>query len=267
MPVKFEGDTVKRLEGLYTDFPENILIDPELNGRHEDTSVEDLASDIETNGQDEPVVVRKNDDGMAVLVFGHRRWRAICLLNERNPQALRKIVFTYQNLSEMEAFMRAIAENRFRRDVSPIDDCANICMMQKRFAQSFEDIAKVYFPEARTKDELAAALKFVKDRADLQELDPTAAQAVRDGRVKLTAAKALAKLTKTQQRAKMAVQGKVKTADVKRYIPEPAKKESARASKKTVAEFIADALIFIDNDEVYLAKSQLVAALKILEGN
>ena len=218
---------VSRGSTTYQAYPEEILIDPELNGRHEDTDVETLAADIETNEQLQPVVCRKNEEGNPVLVFGHRRYRAICLLNSRNPKSPRKINFIYRRMTETEAFVAAIGENRFRKDVSPIDDAANIELLRRKFNKGDEEIAKIYFPEAITEDELKQALRFVKDRAALLELAPEASQAVRDGRIKITAAVALSKLSREQQRKKVAKTGKIKGKDIKPQ--KPAKKDPAPA--------------------------------------
>ena len=221
MAVEFANDSTSRAGALYTDYPENIVIMPELNGRHEHTDVEDLAADIEKNGQLQAVKIRKNDQGQPVLVYGHRRYRAICLLNERNPGNLRKIRCEYTAATDAEAFGMAIRENRCRKDVSPIDDCANITTLRKLFSLTDEDIAAVYFPEAKTDAEKAEALRFVKQRAALVELAPEAAQAVREGRVKITAAVGLSKLTKDQQRTKVAGTGKVKVSDVAKAPAQP----------------------------------------------
>jgi ParB/RepB/Spo0J family partition protein len=232
MAVSFVGE-IGRAETTYSAYPEEILVVPELNGRHEHTDVETLAADIEKNEQLQPVVCRKNDAGNPVLVFGHRRYRAICLLNERNPKSPRKIIFTYKKYSETEAFIAAIGENRFRKDVSPIDDAANIELLRRKFGKSDEEISRVYFPEAISEEELKQALRFVKDRAALIELDPAAAQAVRDGRLKITAAVALSKLSREQQRKKVAKTGKIKGKDIK--APKPAKKDPPAAAAASQA--------------------------------
>ena len=226
---------VSRGSTTYQAYPEEILIDPELNGRHEDTDVETLAADIETNEQLQPVVCRKNEEGNPVLVFGHRRYRAICLLNSRNPKSPRKINFIYRRMTETEAFVAAIGENRFRKDVSPIDDAANIELLRRKFNKGDEEIGKIYFPEAITEDELKQALRFVKDRAALLELAPEASQAVRDGRIKITAAVALSKLSREQQRKKVAKTGKIKGKDIK--APKPAKKDTPAAAPVRADEF------------------------------
>jgi ParB-like chromosome segregation protein Spo0J len=191
--------------------------------------VETLAADIAKNGQLVPVICRKNDQGLPVLVAGHRRYRAICLLNERNPEQPMRVKFEYAAVTEVEAFSMAIRENRNRKDVSPIDDCANIITLRKRFQFTDEDIATIYFPEAKTDEEKAEALRYVKQRASLVELAPEAADAVREGRVKLTAAVGLAKLTKDQQREKVSRPGRVKVSDV-------AKKPTQKAKPRTENE-------------------------------
>jgi ParB-like chromosome segregation protein Spo0J len=232
--IEFTGE-VGRAATQYSAFPEEILVDPELNGRHENTSVDSLAADIEANEQHAPVVCRKDDQGRPVLTFGHRRYRAICLLNARNPKSPRKIIFVYKKMSEGEAFVAAIGENRFRKDVSPIDDATNIETLRRRFGKTDEDIAQIYFPEMVTEDERKAALRFVKDRSSLIELAPEAAQAVRDGRIKITAAVALSKLTREQQKKKVEKAGKIKGNDVKIEKPAKAKKPDAEFMSRVAA--------------------------------
>jgi ParB-like chromosome segregation protein Spo0J len=203
MAVVFSNDTTKRTSTLVADYPENILLDPQLNGRIETTDVEDLAADIEKNGQRTPVLVRKNDAGLPVLVYGHRRWRAVKLINSRlakKGEALIKLECTYETLTDEEAFAAAIAENRFRKDTTPMDDTHNIGIWQKRFKKSLEEIAAIYFPEAKKPEEKVTALKWVKDRAALVELAPEAAAAVREGKVKITAAVQLTRLSKDKQK-------------------------------------------------------------------
>jgi ParB-like chromosome segregation protein Spo0J len=211
--IEFNTD-VGRGATTFQAYPEEILLDPELNGRHEPTDVLDLAADIGLRGQSTPVVCRKDDKGNPVLVFGHRRYQAIHLLNEQNPDARRKINFIYRRYTEVEAFIEAISENRFRKDGTPMDDANNMEILQRRFGKTVEDIAKVYFPEAKTPDELKASLKFVKDRLALIELAPEAQTAVREKRIKITAAVKLSKLNREQQKKRVAKEGKIKGSDI-----------------------------------------------------
>ncbi len=235
MAAKFETE-MTRAGDMFSDLPENIRLAPELNGRHEHTDVEALAADIEAHGQHTPVIIRKDDEGYPVLVAGHRRYRAITLLNERN-ETKRKVLCTYRsNISPLDALRYAISENRFRKDVSPIDDAANMALLRDKFALTETDIAAIYFPETPA---AAESLRFVRQRLPLVELASEAAQAVRDGRVKLTAAVALAKLSKAQQRAKVATPGKVRAASVTEK-----KVFDLKALKECCATVLAEA----DND-------------------
>jgi ParB/RepB/Spo0J family partition protein len=219
MGASFSSDTISRSQSMYVDYPENILIEPELNGRHEHTEIEDLAADIEKNGQMSPVGIRKNDQGEAVLVYGHRRYRAVMLLNKRNKKNPRKLICNYFAVDETEAFAMAIRENRQRCEVGPLDDCANITTMMRRFAKTAEDIAVIYFPESGATPE---NIKWVKQRAALIELAPESQQAVRDGKVKITAAVGLAKLSKDAQRAKLTAPAAPKTPKPAKATPAPA---------------------------------------------
>ncbi len=251
MAVEFANDTTKRAGALYTDLPENIIIMPDLNGRHEVTDIEALAADIEANGQDTPVALRKNDQGLPVLIYGHRRWMAICLINKRKKpgQTKMNIVGNYYSVTEAEAFEMAIRENHNRKAPSAMDDCANINMLRKRFKYPDEAIAKIYFPEAKDETEKAAALRFVKQRGSLIELAPEAAQGVREGRVKVTTAVVLAKMTREQQREKMAQSGKVKTSDVA-----PPKKKAV-----TIKTLIAALLTDIGEGDLENTENEFIA--------
>jgi len=240
MAVTFANETTKRTSTLVADYPENILIDPELNGRVDTTEVETLAADIEANGQHTPCKIRKNDKGQPVLVFGHRRWRAVKLINQRRAKegkTLIRLECAYDTLTDEQAFHAAITENRFRKENTPMDDCHNIGVWQKRFKKSMEEIAEIYFPEATKADEKATALKRVKDRAALVELAPEAAIAVRKGEVKVTAAVQLSRLSKDKQKevieaSKATVKGKtrIKVSEVIAAKGGKSKTASSKAS-------------------------------------
>jgi ParB-like chromosome segregation protein Spo0J len=233
MAVEF-AHKLGRGGALYTEYPENILIMPELNGRVDSVDVTALAADILKNGQIQPVLIRKDDQGRAVIVSGHCRWKAVKYINEKllkEGEQKVKLECSYEKLDEKEAFFRAIAENRFRQEVSHMDNCHNILILQKRFKLSMEDIAGIYFPEATKGKAKEDAIRWVSDRAALKELAPEAEEAVRDGRAKITAAVELSKLSKDQQKQvlqeakgkKVAGKERIKVSDVK------AVKEAAKA--------------------------------------
>lgn len=228
MAVKFDVDHTRTSE--YRILPENITIKPELNGRHEKPDIEWLIADMlavddkgNVKGQSTPVAIR-NDGGSPVLVAGFSRWRAISEINKRGltpfPMQLR---CTYVQCTEAEAFLYNISENRFRNPTTPIDDAYNMKRLLNAYGRTEDQIAMIYFPTAKTEGELKAARKFVKDRITLISLSPEAETAVRSGRVKESAATAIAKLSEDQQRKVLEKDGPIERKDVTPQTPRPPK--------------------------------------------
>ena len=218
MPVGFDSD-IKRLEGLYEAFPEEITVRPELNGRHEKPDVEWLINSILEHGQIQAVGIWK-DGETAVLAYGFSRWRAFSLINERKltPAPL-KIRCTLVKVNEQGAFIRNISENRQRNAVSPVDDAHNISRLIEIYQMDQQEIAKIYFPTAVTADELKEAVKFVQGRIDLIRLSPESERAVQAGRLDETAAAAIAKLSSALQKKALKKEGKVTVKDIKAVKP------------------------------------------------
>lgn len=225
MAVKWESDTMQRSGELWGEYPEVIAVVAELNGRHENTDIDSLVADIEANGQHTPCGFRKGDNGETILIYGHRRYRAVIEINKRRAKKGEqpiKLLGTYHRIGEQEAFLRAISENRERKDVSPIDDAANIGTLIEKFHYSLEEIAHIYFPDAKKDEAVTEAVRYVKQRHALLELAPEGEKAVRDGRIKLTAAVHLAKLSRQAQRDVIARQP---TGRIKVKVVAPAGKQ------------------------------------------
>jgi hypothetical protein len=207
----------------YRLLPENITIRPDLNGRHDKPEIEWLITDMLARGQHTPVVIR-NDGGLAVLVAGFSRWRAVSEINKRGlalvPMALRCTAVT---CTEAEAFLLNISENRFRNPTTAIDDAHNIKRLLNINAMTEEQIAGIYFPTAKTEVELKAARKFVADRISLISLSPASEEAVRSGRVTESAAKVIAKLSQDQQSKVLEKEGPIDRRDVKAAVPKAPK--------------------------------------------
>lgn len=242
MAVQFiEKAGVQRTAHGYSVLPENLVIDPQLSGRSDATDVEDLAADIEANNQLENAVCWKNEQGWPVLAAGHRRYRAIALINERNKNTPdfepRRLLFSFiPAKTDQAAFDYTIRENRNRVNPSPMDDAHNMHVYQTRFGLDEEQIARKYYSSILTADELAKAVTEVKNTMKLLELSDDAKQALKEGKMSTTAAIQLASIParKTQDEvvAAAAAKGtKVKVKDVK------AAKDAAKnvTGKKTVA--------------------------------
>ena len=236
MAVEWASESIKRAGDLWAEYPENIVIVASLNGRHENTDIDSLVADIEANGQHTPCGFRKGEDNETILVYGHRRYRAVIEINKRRAKRGDepiKLTGTYLRMGEKEAFLRAISENRERKDVSPIDDAANIGTLIENFHYSLEEIAKIYFPDAKKPEEIADSIRFVKQRQALLELAPEGEKAVRDGRIKITAAVHLSKLSRQAQREMLAKQptGRIKVKAVAPAVKSSSKPDVDKTKK------------------------------------
>jgi hypothetical protein len=166
------------------------------------------------------VQIRK-DGGRPVLMAGYSRWRAVNEINKRFPKEPRELRCTYVQCSEEEGFLTALSENRMRNATTELDDAYNIKRLMKQYAKTEEQVAAIYFPGAQD-DELKAAIRWVRKREALVNLSPEAEQAMKDGRLKGSAAVAIAKLSQEQQKAAIskAKDGKVAAPKKeKAYVP------------------------------------------------
>jgi hypothetical protein len=198
MAVDFKVAHTRTAE--YRCFPENVTINPDLNGRHETPDIEWLIADILRHGQHTPVVIR-NDGGMPTLVAGFSRWRAISEINKRGLAPVKlQVRCTYVQCNEAESFLINISENQMRNPTTLVDDAHNIQRLLNVYAMTEEQVAQVYWPTAHTEREIAEAVTFVRERIKLISLTPEAEAAVRSGRVKSNAASTIAKLSAEQQK-------------------------------------------------------------------
>ena len=204
MAVEFapEAKVGRSANGGYVVAPENVIIKPELNGRYEDTDVSELAEDIRSRGQILPAICSKSYEGFPVLVAGHRRYRAIHLLNKdiKDADKRYKLKFNYVQVPNDEAALDiTVAENRNRTDVNPMDDAYNIKVYVDKFGKSVEEIALKYFPGGTSGEAIKKNTKWVKDRLSLLKLSDEAQSSVRSGSIKTTAATKLAELPQVAQ--------------------------------------------------------------------
>jgi ParB/RepB/Spo0J family partition protein len=263
MAVTFNAPHTRTSEYLF--LPEDLEIIPELNGRHELPDIAWLVESIIENGQIQPVTIRKSAT-RPVLAAGFSRWRAVAEINRKGlmdePLRLR---CSYTQLSEEQAFLANIAENRVRNATTPIDDAHNIQRLINRYQKSIEQVATIY----------RASTSWVRSTLSLIELVPEAEAAVREGRVAGSAAKAIAKLSREHQKAIIAKPGKITKADLpapKTKLGEgkltPAKTEVPKATALTPVETLlslADDLARLTLDENALTSELYEAAMKYKE--
>lgn len=214
MAVEFDVKGSRTSE--YRFLPEQIDVDPKLNGRHDLPDIQWIVGSILRHGQLQPVTIRRTA-GKPVLVAGFSRWRAVSEINKKKLYEAKPIELrcSYTQLTEQQAFLANIEENRVRNATTPMDDAYNIQRLVNVYQMDAEAVAEAY----------RASTSWVKSRLKLIELTPEAEKAVRSGRVVGSAAKEIAKLSAEHQRnvLKAKPEGKITTADVKRESGEPAK--------------------------------------------
>jgi ParB family chromosome partitioning protein len=240
MAVEFEEKGTRTSE--YGFFPEQLEIIPEMNGRHVLPDVQWIIDSILKYGQLEPVVIRRTA-GKPVLVAGFSRWRSVSEINKRElwkavgkkePFRLR---CSYTALTDKQAFLANIEENRVRNETTPMDDAYNIQRLLNVYQMTEDEVADAY----RT------SVAWVKGRMDLIEAVPEIETAIRTGKVKTTAARAIAKLSREHQQnlAKVAEEkGKVTTADIRKETQD----DSAPTKKEVEIKTVLKAVKLLLND-------------------
>lgn len=225
MSVEFSRTEFKR-GSEYLIAPSEIEVNPDLNGRVDLPDIEWLIKDFKQRGQLQPILIR-NNGGRAALVAGHSRWRAGIAVIERRLIPDFKLRCVYFRGNEQDGFRANIAENRFRSATTALDDAHNIKLLTS-WGQTIAEIAELY------RDSEA----WVRARLKMTELTPEAQQAVKEGRLKPTAAAHLAKLSSEQQRKAVAGKGKVKGKDVATPKTPKAAPGNAEAKLKRLQEVI-----------------------------
>lgn len=223
MAVEFDVKGSRTSE--YRFLPEYLEIEPALNGRHELPDIQWIIDSILRHGQLQPVTIRRAS-GKPVLVAGFSRWRAVTAINKQKltekPLELR---CSYTQLTEKQAFLANIEENRVRNQTTPMDDAYNIQRLVNVYQMTEQEIADSY----------RASVSWVKGRLQLIEATPELEKVVRAGKVTGKAAQTIAKLSKEHQvkLAKVAEEkGKVTPADIEKEVGKP--KEKAPAPKSVL---------------------------------
>ena len=157
---------------------------------------------------------------------------------------------SYTALTEKQAFLANIEENRVRNATTPMDDAYNIQRLMNVYQMTTDEVAQAY----------RASASWVKNRIALIEATPEVEKQIRKGTIKGPAAKAVAKLSKEHQKNLAAVAektGKVTAADVRKETgkPEPAKKPNAA----TAIQFADDLARHVIMDDLTFEKLEALA--------
>lgn len=136
---------------LFLVHPDQIICESGENSRrYTSDDVNTLAQSIKDVGQLQAVGVSRTDDGKLKLEWGYRRYRAVQLLNEKavegeGPYLLKaELQNNGEPVSDVEAFLRNIAENAVRREYSPADYAHSIGRLTDELGMTMKEAGAQY---------------------------------------------------------------------------------------------------------------------------
>ena len=141
MGTRFE-DSKGRID-VYRFDPDDIVVDETLQGRWGSTDVTALAASIHAEGQLQPVGIRKDANGKAVLTYGFRRLQAIKLLKQQYPGESWAVLAKNHSVNDEAAFRQNLAENISRKDLSPVDLAHAVAIWKNKFHKKESEIAEL----------------------------------------------------------------------------------------------------------------------------
>lgn len=220
----FPNSNVSRISG-YKCQPEELTMPSTLTGRAVEPTEDEIQKMIYSLlcvGQLQPIVIR--EEGKKVIVSaGFTRVTAIARINKEklilvddkvvsSPDHQPMPVYcSYSKGNSQHGFVAAIHENHYRNPTKDLDDADNIAMLE-RWGWSLEKIAATYCEN----------VPWVKGRLSLITLSEDSKAAIRSGKVPMSRAKAIAKLSEDLQRKAVTNGGKI-AKEPKAPKPEPVK--------------------------------------------
>ena len=102
----------------------------------EKEKLEALAASIKEHGLIQPIVVKKQSNGMFQIVAGERRWRAAKLAG------LTEVPCVEGEYTEKQVMELALVENLQREDLNPIEEAEGYRKLRDTFGLTQEDVAE-----------------------------------------------------------------------------------------------------------------------------
>jgi ParB family chromosome partitioning protein len=143
--------------------------------KFDDVALDELAASIRAHGVITPLVVRPKPGGGYFLIAGERRWRAA------QRAGVHDVPVVVQEVSDREAFERAVVENVQRADLGPLEEAAAYQRLCDEFGLSHEEVAERIGKDRST---IANSIRLLK-------LPPPVRQLVEDGELAMGHARAL----------------------------------------------------------------------------
>ena len=98
--------------------------------------IAELTESIKTHGIIQPLILRKLEDGLYIIVAGERRWRAAKLAG------LKEVPAIVMDLSERDVLEISLIENIQRQDLNPIEEALAYKKLLNEFKLTQEDLSK-----------------------------------------------------------------------------------------------------------------------------
>lgn len=147
-------------------------------------AIQELAESIERNGLLQVPTARRVD-GRYQLAFGHTRRAAFALLADTNGHD-RSMPLIVRDLTDLQMFELAVAENIKRRDLNPIEQAEAMKRYMEEFGKTSKEAGEFFNVSEET----------VRGTVRLNNLVPEAKKLVRDGRMNITTARTLLSMQK-----------------------------------------------------------------------
>jgi ParB/RepB/Spo0J family partition protein len=125
-------------------------------------ALNDLAESFISYGIQEPVKVKKDENGRFVLVFGHRRLEAAKRAMEKSNKEILIPALLIRNIEEGNILELSLVENIHREDLCPVDLADALMKLKKQKACSDKDLQQIIGKKRSTISEILGIDKLPK---------------------------------------------------------------------------------------------------------
>lgn len=194
-------------EGLLEVSISDIVPNPHQPRKHfAHAELEDLVESISQHGILQPLLVKESGDGGYQLIAGERRLRASTIAG------LSKVPVVVRSANEEQQLELALIENIQREDLSPIEEAQAYHRLHKEFGLGHNEIAKA----------VGKSRPVISNTIRLLDLPEQIQQALSDGEINFTKARALLSLKKHKDQLELFEQMQksinVTSSDIERSV-------------------------------------------------
>ncbi len=194
-----------------------------------------LADSISEHGLIQPVLVKKADNGMHIIIAGERRWRAAKLAG------LKEIPCILGEYSDKEVMELALIENLQREDLNPIEESEGYQKLMDTFNLTQDEVAKRV---GKSRSAVANSLRLNNLSKEIKKL-------VSDGKLTQGHARAILPLETDADRMAMAervIKEDMNVRQVENAVSALLNSKGKKPEKKTVDKNIENYFKNLEND-------------------